>query len=66
MDNIPILVIDSVVDVVFFVDIMLNFHLTFVGAAGEVISDPRVIRLVSYVPSHVSAQSNGQGAIDWH
>ena len=44
MDNIPVLVIDSVVDVVFFVDIMLNFHMTFVGPAGEVVSDPLVIR----------------------
>ena len=45
MDNVPILVIDSVVDVVFFVDIMLNFHMTFVGPAGEIVFDPRIIRL---------------------
>jgi hypothetical protein len=45
MDNIPVLVVDSVVDVVFFVDILLNFHMTFVGGAGEVVSDPRVIRM---------------------
>ena len=44
-DSPAILVIDSVVDVVFFVDILINFHTTFVGPAGEVISDPRVIRL---------------------
>ena len=48
MDNVPILVIDSVVDVVFFVDIMLNFHMTFVGPAGEVISDPRIIRMTYF------------------
>jgi len=45
MDNVPVLVIDSVVDVVFFVDILLNFHMTFVGSAGEVVSDPRIIRM---------------------
>jgi len=33
MDNVPVLVVDSLVDVVFFVDILLNFHLTFVGSA---------------------------------
>jgi len=45
MDNVPVLVIDSLVDIVFFVDIMLNFHLTFVGSAGEVVSEPRIIRM---------------------
>ncbi|ESO99559.1 hypothetical protein LOTGIDRAFT_81109, partial [Lottia gigantea] len=38
-------VIDSMVDVVFFVDIVLNFHTSFVGPSGEVISDPKVIRM---------------------
>lgn len=45
MDNVPALVIDSIVDVIFFVDILLNFHMTFVGTAGEVVSDPHVIRM---------------------
>jgi len=45
MDNVPVLVVDSIVDVVFFVDILLNFHLTFVGSAGEIVSEPRVIRM---------------------
>ncbi|KAK3595923.1 hypothetical protein CHS0354_032430, partial [Potamilus streckersoni] len=45
MDQVPLLVIDSVVDVVFFIDIVLNFHTTFVGASGEVISDPKIIRM---------------------
>ena len=45
MDNVPVLVVDSLVDVVFFIDILLNFHLTFVGSAGEVVSEPRVIRM---------------------
>ncbi|XP_070180487.1 voltage-gated delayed rectifier potassium channel KCNH1-like [Littorina saxatilis] len=45
MDQLPLLVIDSMVDVVFFVDIVLNFHTTFVGSSGEVISDPKIIRM---------------------
>ena len=45
MDNVPVLVVDSLVDVVFFVDILLNFHMTFVGSAGEVVSEPRIIRM---------------------
>ncbi|XP_050407025.1 potassium voltage-gated channel protein eag [Patella vulgata] len=45
MDQLPLLVIDSMVDVVFFVDIVLNFHTSFVGSSGEVISDPKVIRM---------------------
>ena len=45
MDQVPLLVIDSIVDVVFFIDIVLNFHTTFVGASGEVISDPKIIRM---------------------
>jgi hypothetical protein len=40
-----LLITDSVVDVVFLVDIFINFHSTFVGSAGEVVSDPRVIRI---------------------
>uniref|UniRef100_A0A8C4N393 Potassium voltage-gated channel, subfamily H (eag-related), member 1a n=1 Tax=Eptatretus burgeri TaxID=7764 RepID=A0A8C4N393_EPTBU len=44
-NNVVWLVIDSVVDVIFLVDIVLNFHTTFVGPAGEVISDPRLIRM---------------------
>ena len=42
-DQLPLLVVDSMVDVVFFVDIILNFHTTFVGPSGEVVSDPIVI-----------------------
>jgi energy-converting hydrogenase Eha subunit C len=45
MDQVPLLVIDSIVDVVFFVDIILNFHTTFVGPSGEVISDSKIIRM---------------------
>ncbi|XP_073427057.1 voltage-gated delayed rectifier potassium channel KCNH5 [Dendrobates tinctorius] len=43
--NIAWLVLDSVVDVIFLVDIVLNFHTTFVGPGGEVISDPKLIRM---------------------
>ncbi|XP_076149450.1 voltage-gated delayed rectifier potassium channel KCNH5 [Alosa pseudoharengus] len=44
-NNVSWLVLDSVVDVIFLVDIVLNFHTTFVGPAGEVISDPKLIRM---------------------
>ncbi|XP_046383840.1 potassium voltage-gated channel protein eag-like isoform X3 [Ischnura elegans] len=44
-EDVSLLVVDSIVDVVFFIDIVLNFHTTFVGAGGEVVSDPRVIRM---------------------
>ena len=45
MDDVPLLVVDSIVDVVFFLDIVLNFHTTYVSQTGEVISDPKLIRL---------------------
>ncbi|EJD75039.1 egg laying defective protein 2 [Loa loa] len=35
---------DSIVDVIFFADILLNFHTTFVGPGGEVVIDPNIIR----------------------
>ena len=35
----------SIVDVIFFIDIVLNFHTTFVGPGGEVVSDPKIIRM---------------------
>ncbi|KAI6190385.1 PAS fold and Ion transport and Cyclic nucleotide-binding domain containing protein [Aphelenchoides bicaudatus] len=35
---------DSIVDVIFFADILLNFHTTIVGPTGEVIIDPIIIR----------------------
>ncbi|CAL8393980.1 unnamed protein product [Gadus morhua 'NCC'] len=43
--NLGWLVADSVVDIIFLVDIVLNFHTTFVGPSGEVISDARSIRM---------------------
>lgn len=44
-DDVTLLIVDSIVDVIFFIDIVLNFHTTFVGPNGEVISDPAVIRV---------------------
>ncbi|XP_037036677.1 potassium voltage-gated channel protein eag isoform X2 [Bradysia coprophila] len=49
-EDVQLLVVDSIVDVIFFIDIVLNFHTTFVGAGGEVVSDPKVIR-VNYLKS---------------
>ncbi|CAH8560596.1 unnamed protein product [Dicrocoelium dendriticum] len=40
-----ITVMDRIVDIVFFLDIVLSFHTTFVGPTGAVISDPVLIRL---------------------
>ncbi|XP_038073387.1 potassium voltage-gated channel protein eag-like isoform X2 [Patiria miniata] len=39
------MVVDGIVDIVFFIDVILNFHTTFVGPGGEVVSDPKVIRM---------------------
>lgn len=36
-EDVSLLVLDSIVDVIFFIDIVLNFHTTFVGPGGEVI-----------------------------
>ncbi|XP_037606534.1 potassium voltage-gated channel subfamily H member 5-like [Sebastes umbrosus] len=44
-NNLVWLALDSVVDVIFLIDIVLNFHTTFVGPAGEVISDAKLIRM---------------------
>ncbi|KAM7367938.1 hypothetical protein PAMP_014203 [Pampus punctatissimus] len=44
-NNLVWLVLDSIVDVIFLIDIVLNFHTTFVGPAGEVISDAKLIRM---------------------
>ena len=42
-EDVSLLVVDSIVDVVFFIDIVLNFHTTYVGPGGEVVSDPKGI-----------------------
>lgn len=36
---------DAVIDVLFALDIILNFHTSFVGPGGEVVADPPVIRV---------------------
>ena len=38
-DDITLLVIDSIVDLTFFIDIIFNFHTSFVGTDGAVIVD---------------------------
>ena len=43
-EDVSLLVVDSIVDVVFFIDIVLNFHTTYVGPGGEVVSDPKVYK----------------------
>merc|ERR1719414_2331098 len=43
-ENITIFVIDSIVDVIFFIDIIFNFHTSFVGPDGSVIVDEKKIR----------------------
>ncbi|KAF8563451.1 hypothetical protein P879_08402 [Paragonimus westermani] len=35
---------DAVIDIVFCLDIVLNFHTSFVGSGGEVVAEPPVIR----------------------
>ncbi|KAA0192740.1 Potassium voltage-gated channel protein eag [Fasciolopsis buskii] len=40
-----LLALDRIVDTIFLLDIVLNFHTTFVGPTGAVISDPMLIRL---------------------
>lgn len=57
-EDVSLLVVDSIVDVIFFIDIVLNFHTTFVGAGGEVVSDPKVIpdegTTATFLISHLS------------
>ena len=44
--------------VIFFIDIILNFHTTYVGPGGEVVSDPKVIR-VNYLKVAEAALDGG-------
>jgi len=39
MADIPLLVVDSVVDVVFFIDIVLNFHTSFVVSPVQILHE---------------------------
>ena len=38
------LVIDSMVDVIFIADVVINFMTSIVSTGGEVIMDPKIIR----------------------
>ena len=42
--DVRMLVFDSIVDIFFFIDIIFNFHTSFVGNNGEVITEETVIR----------------------
>jgi hypothetical protein len=35
LDDVPLLVVDSIVDVIFFIDIILNFHTTYVHTSKK-------------------------------
>lgn len=52
-EDVSLLVVDSIVDVIFFIDIVLNFHTTFVGPGGEVVSDPKVAILQCCFQAHL-------------
>ena len=45
-EDISLVVVDSIVDVIFFIDIIFNFHTSFVEVDGTVIVDQ-----VSHLPS---------------
>ena len=44
------LVVDSMVDVIFIADVVINFMTSIVSTGGEVIMDPKIIRRVLGVP----------------
>ena len=43
-ESVVLLVIDSIVDIIFFIDIIFNFHTSFVSNTGEVITNEKKIR----------------------
>ena len=43
-EDVSLLVVDSIVDLVFFIDIVFNFHTSFVGNDGSVIVEQDKIR----------------------
>ncbi|CAG5091531.1 Oidioi.mRNA.OKI2018_I69.PAR.g13106.t1.cds [Oikopleura dioica] len=47
------LVIDSMVDVIFIADVVINFMTSIVSSSGEVIMDPKIIRM-NYVSNWFS------------
>ncbi|XP_023349841.1 potassium voltage-gated channel protein eag isoform X3 [Eurytemora carolleeae] len=44
ISSVRMVVLDSVVDIIFFIDIIFNFHTSFVGNSGEVVTDQNKIR----------------------
>ena len=42
--SVKLLVVDSIVDIIFFIDIVFNFHTSFVSQSGEVITNEKKIR----------------------
>ena len=42
--DITFMVVDSIVDIIFLIDIIFNFHTSFVGSDGAVIVDEAKIR----------------------
>ena len=43
-NQLVLFITDTWIDVAFFIDVILNFHTTYVGVMEEVISDPKLIR----------------------
>ena len=43
-DSVTMLVVDSIVDIIYFIDIIFNFHTSFVSNTGEVITNEQKIR----------------------
>ena len=58
------LVLDSVVDIFFFIDIVFNFHTSFVGNNGEVITDETKIRK-HYLKVSVGNRKQGRKGLNF-
>ena len=48
-ESVSLLVIDSIVDIIFFIDIIFNFHTSFVSNSGEVITNEKKIRRCGHI-----------------
>ena len=49
------LVVDSMVDVIFIADVVINFMTSIVSTGGEVIMDPKIIRRVFGKLGHIES-----------
>ena len=47
-DSVAIFVFDSIVDVIYFIDILFNFHTSYVTDDGKVVTDDTKIRRLDY------------------